>query len=128
MQGMERGFMIIGALSLTAAALLSAYGFHGLADVLSPAKQASWSWAVEMQFYHSLGLIIVGLLSHQLGTSWSLRLGGLLMLAGMLIFSGLIYATSLGAPQAWGQIVPTGGTAFMLGWIAVALGVWRAKS
>ncbi len=127
MQGIERGIIITGALSLTAAALLSAYGFHGLADVLTPAKQAAWAWAVEMQFYHSLGLIIVGLLGHQLGPSWMLRLGGFLMIAGMLIFSGLIYATSLGAPEAWGQIVPTGGTAFMLGWVSVALGVWRAK-
>jgi len=127
MPAIDRLFMILGAVSLTLAALLSAYGFHGLADVLSEAKQASWAWAVEMQYYHSLGLILVGLLSLQLGPNWPLRAAGALMIAGIVIFSGLIYAECLGAPESIGEIVPTGGTAFMLGWLAVALGVWRAK-
>lgn len=126
MQRIDRVYIILGALSLVAAAVLSAYGFHGLADVLSAEKQESWAWAVEMQYYHSLGLIFVGILGLQLGPSWPLRIGGALMIAGVLIFSGLIYAESLGAPEALGQIVPTGGTAFMLAWAAVALGVWRA--
>jgi uncharacterized membrane protein YgdD (TMEM256/DUF423 family) len=126
MQGIDRSFIILGALSLVAAAILSAYGFHGLADVLGEEKQASWAWAVDMQYYHSLGLILVGILGLQLGPSWPLRIGGALMIAGVLIFSGLIYAEALGAPEALGEIVPTGGTAFMLGWTAVALGVWRA--
>jgi len=126
MRGIERGYIILGALSLITAAMLSAYGFHGLADVLSAEKRESWAWAVEMQYYHSLGLILVGLLGLQLGPNWPLRVGGALMIAGVLIFSGLIYAESLGAPESLGEIVPTGGTAFMLAWAAVALGVWRA--
>ena len=126
MAGIERIYIVIGALSLTAAAMLSAYGFHGLANVLSAEKLASWAWAVDMQYYHSLGLILVGFLGRQLGQPLMLRIAGALMIVGMLVFSGLIYAESLGAPEAVGEIVPMGGTAFMLSWLAVVVGVWRA--
>lgn len=127
METIERGFIMIGCVLLTAAGALSAYGFHGLADTISAAKQESWHWAVDMQFYHSIGLILVGLLSAHIGQSWPLRLAGAAMLVGILIFSGLIYAETLGAPEAIGEIVPTGGTLFMLSWLLVAVAVWRAR-
>ena len=66
-------------------------------------------------------------LGARIGPSWPLRLAGAAMLAGILIFSGLIYAETLGAPESIGEIVPTGGTLFMLSWLLVAIGVWRAQ-
>ncbi|UCG72603.1 MAG: DUF423 domain-containing protein [Chromatiales bacterium] len=128
MQTVERVIIVTGCILLTAAGALSAYGFHGLADSISPAKQESWHWAVDMQFYHALGMVLVGLLGGRIGPSWPLRLAGAAMLAGILIFSGLIYAETLGAPESIGEIVPTGGTLFMLSWLLVAIGVWRAPS
>jgi uncharacterized membrane protein YgdD (TMEM256/DUF423 family) len=127
MTTIDRAFVIAGALSLTAAAALSAWGFHGLADVLTPEKRESWEWAVQMQSYHSLGLILAGLLAMHLGSSWALRGAGALMAVGILVFSGLIYAEALGAPEAVGEIVPMGGTCFMLAWVALAVGAWRAR-
>lgn len=126
MQNVERGLMIAGCLLLAAAGALSAYGFHGLADSISPAKQESWHWAVDMQFYHSLGLILTGLIGAQSRPVWLPRLAGSAMLAGILIFSGLIYAEILGAPEAWGEIVPFGGTLFMISWVLLAGAAWRA--
>ncbi len=126
MPTIERGFIVTGCILLTAAGALSAYGFHGLADTISAAKQESWHWAVDMQFYHALGMVLVGVLGARIGPSWPLRLAGAAMLAGILIFSGLIYAETLGAPESIGEIVPTGGTLFMLSWLLVAVAVWRA--
>ena len=126
MRTIDRSFVIIGCLLLTAAGALSAYGFHGLADSVSAAKQESWNWAVDMQFYHALGLVLVGLVGGRIGPSWPLRLAGIGMLGGILIFSGLIYAETLGAPEAIGEIVPTGGTLFMLSWLLFAIAAWRA--
>lgn len=122
----DKTLAIVGCLSLTAAAMLSAYGFHGLDDVLTPEKKESWQWAVEMQFYHSLGLVALGALGAALGGSLLFRLAGALMILGMIIFSGLIYAEALGAPAAIGEIVPMGGTCFMLSWALVAAGVFRS--
>jgi uncharacterized membrane protein YgdD (TMEM256/DUF423 family) len=120
MATLARTFIVIGCVLLTAAGALSAYGFHGLAESIGPDQRESWGWAVDMQFYHALGLVFVGLLADRLGMSWWLKLAGLAMLGGILIFSGLIYAQVLGAPESVGEIVPTGGTLFMLSWLLVA--------
>ena len=125
MNNVEKALIVIGCLSLTAAAMLSAYGFHGLD--LSPEKKESWAWAVDMQYFHSLGLIVISILSVRLGGSLLIRLAGGLMILGMLIFSGLIYAEALGAPESIGEIVPMGGSCFMLSWILVAVAAIRAK-
>jgi len=124
MTGTNQAFIITGALSLTLAAILSAYGFHGLGDEISPAKQQSWGWAVQMQNYHSLGLMLIAALSHQWAGSMLLKGAGILMIVGMLLFSGSIYAEILGAPEALGEIAPYGGTAFMLAWLLVALAAY----
>lgn len=121
MTGANKAFIVTGALSLTLAAVLSAYGFHGLGDEISPAKQQAWGWAVQMQSYHSLGLILIAALSHQWAGSMLLKGAGVLMIVGMVLFSGSIYAEILGAPEAVGAVAPFGGNAFMLGWLFVAL-------
>lgn len=124
----DRLFIILGCLFLTAAGALSAYGFHGIDWTAMPDKQASWAWAVEMQFYHGLGLILVGIIGARVGSSWPIRIAGTLMTAGILIFSGLIYAETLGAPEAVGEIVPSGGSCMMLSWLALAVGILRARN
>lgn len=117
----DKLFLLIGALSLMTAATLSAYGFHGLTD---DAARESWAWAVQMQVYHSLGLILITLINLSIGSS-TLRNGSRwVFVFGMLVFCGSIYAEKLGAPAALGQIAPIGGTAFMLGWALVALSIW----
>jgi uncharacterized membrane protein YgdD (TMEM256/DUF423 family) len=120
-------FISIGCLFLATAGELAAFGFHGPAEILTPEKRASWAWAVEMQFYHGGGLLLVGILADRLGKSWFIRCAGLLMIAGILIFSGLIYAQILGMPKSLGEIVPTGGGMMMLSWIVLAVGVLTAK-
>ena len=124
MTSYDKKFLIFGALSLTAAAMLGAYGVHGLAGSITPAKQQSWGWAVQMQSYHSLGLILIALLSPQLRQSTLLRWAGWIFIAGIFLFSGSIYLSILGAPAVIGSIAPTGGTSFMIGWVLVALAVW----
>lgn len=124
MTSYDKKFLIFGALSLTAAAMLGAYGVHGLADSISPANQQSWGWAVEMQSYHSLGLILIALLSPQLRQSTLLRWAGWIFIAGIFLFSGSIYLSILGASAVIGGIAPTGGTSFMIGWVLVAVAVW----
>jgi uncharacterized membrane protein YgdD (TMEM256/DUF423 family) len=127
MRKIDRTFIIIGALSLTAAAMLGAYGVHGLADSIPPTKQQSWGWAVEMQSYHSLGLLLIACLAKPLGQPVLLSLAGWIFIAGILLFSGSIYLDVLGVSESIGQIAPTGGTSFMVGWVVVALAAWKSR-
>ena len=66
-------------------------------------------------------LILLAILSRQWGGSMLLKASGALMIAGMILFSGSIYAEILGAPEALGQVAPIGGQSFMLAWVLVAL-------
>ena len=60
--------------------------------------------------------------------AWRIRaldVAGWCFLAGILIFSGLCYALALGGPKYLGAIVPMGGVAFIVGWVALAVGALR---
>lgn len=123
MSASNRFFVIVGCLFLATAGALSAYGFHGLAAEIPPAKREAWEWAVQMQFYHGIGLVLVGTLGAQFARAWAALIAGLLMIAGIVIFSVLIYAEVLGAPEAIGEIVPMGGMGLMLSWLVLGAGV-----
>jgi uncharacterized membrane protein YgdD (TMEM256/DUF423 family) len=105
---------------------LSAYGFHGLTGKVTPAKLKSWEWAVQLQFAHSLALIVVALLLVQLPRSILLRIAGGLMIVGQLLFCATVYADVLGAPPGINQVAPLGGGSFMLAWVLTAVAGLRA--
>jgi uncharacterized membrane protein YgdD (TMEM256/DUF423 family) len=74
-----------------------------------------------------LALVLVGLSGFHIEGSW-IRAAGWLLLAGIVLFSGSLYALALGAPRALGMVTPVGGLAFILGWIAFAIGVICART
>lgn len=127
MTKLDKAFLIIGALLLMTAATLSAYGFHGLADSLTEADRLSWRWAVQMQVYHAIGMIMITLLVLQTGPSKLLDIARGLFVFGVIVFSGSVYAEKLGAPAAIVEIAPLGGSSFMLAWLLVALAVFLRK-
>ena len=79
-----------------------------------------------MQYHawHALGLLAVGFCPD---TVWA-RCAGWLLIAGIALFSGSLYALALGAPRVLGLVTPLGGTALMLGWVAFAIGVISART
>ncbi len=118
--------LIVGSLSLLTATQLSALGFHALNDILTPAQRESWHWATELQFYHSLGLILLALLHPRLGNSRLVAAAGGIMILGLLLFSGTIYVNLLGLAPV-GQLAPLGGGSFMLAWLLVAIAAIRHR-
>jgi uncharacterized membrane protein YgdD (TMEM256/DUF423 family) len=113
-------FITAASLLLLTGTILGALGSHALTDRLTPQKLNSWELAVQYQLVHGLGIIMLAMLYDR----WPrplLRWAGGLMLTGIFIFSGSIYASALGAPASLGQIAPFGGSAFMLGWLLLAV-------
>jgi len=127
MTTLNKTFLIIGALFLMTAAMLSAYGLHGLADSLTEADRLSWRWATQMQTTHGLGLILITLLALNTGPAKLLHVARGLFVFGILIFSGGIYLQQLGISDAVMEIVPMGGASFMLAWALVAVAVILKK-
>ena len=87
---------------------------------------AVWNTGVQYHLWHALGMMLVGLSAAIVPDGPWLRASGLLLLAGVALFSGSLYALALGAPKWLGAVTPLGGTAFILGWLAFAVAAVRA--
>ena len=119
-------FLTLGSLFALAAVMIGAFGAHGLKNRLSPDLLAAYQTGVQYHFYHALGLVLVGLACIHLPASPPLRASGWLMVVGIGLFSGSLYALALTGQKWLGAVAPLGGTAFILAWAAFAFGVWRA--
>ncbi len=112
-----------GTLSAAISVALGAAGAHALANL--PELSQSWfRTALQYQQFHAPGLLVAGLLADRLASRW-ITAAGWLMIAGTLLFSGNLYLRSLADFHALHAVTPFGGGAFILAWLALALGVLK---
>jgi uncharacterized membrane protein YgdD (TMEM256/DUF423 family) len=109
---------------LALATLAGALGAHTLQGHWSAERLDVYDTAVRYQFYHSLGLLGIGLALRTLDVA-SLRAAALLIGAGIVLFCGSLYGLTLGAPMLLGMVTPMGGLALIAGWLTFAYGIWR---
>jgi uncharacterized membrane protein YgdD (TMEM256/DUF423 family) len=102
---------------------IGAFGAHGLRPMLEASGRFdTFETAVRYQFYHTLAMLAVGVL-------WvarpELRLGlaGNLWLAGVLVFSGSLYALCFTGITKLGAVAPVGGLLLIGGWLSLLLAV-----
>ena len=102
--------------------MLGAMGAHGLKNVLTEKKLSAFQTATEYMGYHGLALILVGIVCLKLGAGGTkaLRKVGILLTAGVFMFSGSIYILTFDGPRLFGPITPLGGLCFMAGWFIFA--------
>jgi uncharacterized membrane protein YgdD (TMEM256/DUF423 family) len=119
-----RALLCYAGVSLFVATVGGALGSHVL-TALDARSLHSFETAVQFQFFHGLAvvaLVLAGL--RGIGGRW-LWLATWLIAAGTLLFSGSIYAKTLGAPAGIVGVAPYGGVAIMVGWLVFAGSVWR---
>ncbi|MDP2336641.1 MAG: DUF423 domain-containing protein [Bacteroidota bacterium] len=116
--------LISGAVFMALAVILGAFGAHALKTRLSPEMMQVYHTAVEYQFYHALGLLLIGLIGFQMESKW-LKRSGILIGMGIILFSGSLYVLSLTGIKAIGVITPVGGLSFVAGWIFLATGLLK---
>jgi uncharacterized membrane protein YgdD (TMEM256/DUF423 family) len=111
----------IAAVFLALAVGLGAFGAHGLKARLDANHLDIYKTAVLYHFLHALGLLIVSVLP-KTGTisAESANTVCWLLAAGILIFSGSLYALSVTGVSVLGAITPIGGVAFIVGWLLLA--------
>src|SRR5512144_2321740 len=117
---MDRTFMFIGALMGFVGVGLGAFGAHGLRGRLSPEMLAIFETGVRYQMYHALALLALAAMMPRL-EGRTVLIAGWSFTAGILIFSGSLYALALTGVTMLGAITPIGGVAFLAGWIALAV-------
>jgi uncharacterized membrane protein YgdD (TMEM256/DUF423 family) len=114
-------FVSLGALAAALGVALGAFGAHALKARLSVDMLAVWQTAVQYHLWHALGLVAVGLLAQHLPASVPVRVAGWLMLVGIVLFSGSLYALALSGTRWLGAITPFGGACFILGWLVLVV-------
>lgn len=107
--------IVIGTFLLALAVAAGAFGAHALKNILSPERIETWHTAVQYHTWHAMGLILISLISYQFHID--LQIPALLLLAGIIIFSGSLYILCLTGITWLGAITPLGGLAFIAGWI-----------
>ena len=123
---MPRFLITAGAFSAALSVALGAFAAHALKSRMPPEALAVFQTGVQYQFYHSLGLILVGIVAQRYQGVTLLAAAGLLMAVGILLFSGSLYALSTTGILSLGIITPIGGVAFIAAWLLLAFGVWRS--
>lgn len=92
---------------------LGAFGAHGLADRLAETgRLANWETATLYHLLHGLAMFTVALHSGKTGKAR----GYWCFLAGVVLFSGSLYALALSGMAKLGAVTPFGGVAFLIGW------------
>ena len=120
----SRVALAVAGLLLALATVCGAFGAHALKGQLAPERLQLWETAVRYQFFQALGLVGVGLTLRTLDGG-ALRAAAVLLVAGTVLFSGSLYALSLGAPRAVGALTPIGGFAWIAAWLLFAVGLWH---
>jgi uncharacterized membrane protein YgdD (TMEM256/DUF423 family) len=119
-------WLVLGSVGMLLAVVMGAFGAHALKKALAPDLMSIYETAVHYHVYHALGLLVVGLLALHLPATALLRWAGILMTAGLVLFSGSLYTLSLSGIRWLGAITPIGGTAFLVAWLLLAVAVVRA--
>jgi uncharacterized membrane protein YgdD (TMEM256/DUF423 family) len=139
----SKSWTMIGGVFAGLAVVLGAFAAHGLdaylvkkhgeetrevAGQTIPASAkylAVFRTGATYQMYHALGLIAVGLLA-QSRPGKSLQIAAWCFVLGIVLFSGALYIIAIEGPYwqgiRWGLVAPVGGMAYILGWLAFAIG------
>lgn len=114
-QSVDRTFLLVGAVAAFIGVGFGAFGAHGLRGRLPPEMIAVFETGVRYQMYHALAILIAALaVPHVAGRL--VRVAGWLFAAGIVLFSGSLYALALSGVSTLGAITPLGGLAFLAGW------------
>ena len=118
--------LIAGAVFAGTGVAAGAWGSHGLRSVVSPELLMVFETAVRYQMYHAFALLAVGILLMRAAGSAqrSFRFSFAAFSAGILFFSGSLYALSLTGVRWLGAVTPFGGACFIAGWVLFGNGCW----
>jgi uncharacterized membrane protein YgdD (TMEM256/DUF423 family) len=114
-------FIIIGAINAFLSVALGAFGAHALEGKISQKYIDTWNTGVLYQMFHSIGILIIGVLAGNIAASSLLNWSGWLMLIGIVLFSGSLYVLSITGIKVLGAITPLGGVSFLIAWVLLII-------
>jgi len=113
-------WLFLAAVNGFLAVAAGAFGAHALKARLDVAALAAFEVAARYQMYHALALLGVAWLTASRSTSAGSAAGWCFTL-GIVVFSGSLYALTLGGWRWMGAITPIGGLLLLAGWALLAI-------
>ena len=107
--------------------LIGAFGAHSLKSQLSADMMQIYKTGVEYLFYNALGLMAIGLAGFHVHSRWLIR-AGILIVFGIVLFSGSLFALALTGIKLLGIVTPFGGVSFVIGWIFFAISLTKKQA
>jgi uncharacterized membrane protein YgdD (TMEM256/DUF423 family) len=123
----ENRWLTLGGLLMALSVIIGAFGAHGLSSVVTTERLITFDTAVKYQLYHSLGILFISLLmalKPALIRQWQWI--SALMLLGIVLFSGSLYALVLLDIPKLGMITPLGGFSWIIAWLWFAAIAWKS--
>lgn len=119
----QRTTLMTGVVIAGLGVAIGAFGAHALRPLLEEnARTETFELAVRYQFYHAFAILFSGILMQHFPSLYVNR-AVICFSAGILIFSGSLYALSLSGITILGAITPVGGLLFIAGWLLLFIGI-----
>ncbi|MFY0607138.1 MAG: DUF423 domain-containing protein [Cyclobacteriaceae bacterium] len=115
---MRSSFLVIGCIFAALTVAIGAFGAHALKEILlENGKTETFKTGVLYQMFHSIALLVTGLLYPEAQKNSLLNGAGYLFVSGILLFSGSLYILSISGITILGAVTPFGGLCFIAGWM-----------
>jgi uncharacterized membrane protein YgdD (TMEM256/DUF423 family) len=131
---MHKSYLASGAFFGAVAVGLGAFGAHGLQNITSDEKIIhGYMTGVEYQIYHSLALLLVGILYEKIPHRF-IKWAGFCFIMGIILFSWSLLALTfmkiyeISGISIVGPVTPIGGLFLILGWLFIILGAVKKSS
>jgi uncharacterized membrane protein YgdD (TMEM256/DUF423 family) len=108
----------IAGLAGASAVAAGAFGAHALRGALEPRAVEIFQTAAQYHLVHAAALLALAVLASR--GSPKLAAAFWLILAGVAVFSGSLYALALSGIGWLGAVTPIGGVLLIAGWLAAA--------
>jgi len=130
-------FLLLGAALGLIGVALGAFGSHALRTKLPPERVATFETGIQYQMWHALALFLIILVDawepmsggpafyvlSERGGAPLLFAAGWSFAAGIVLFSGSLYALAVTGRRRWGAVTPFGGAGLLLGWAFLLLAI-----
>ena len=124
---LHKPFLLAGSLFAGLSVAIGAFGAHKLKTfLLQTGRTDTFEKAVAYQFYHSLALLIIGIMISTMPVNTKyMNIAGYCFIAGIIVFSGSLYILCLTETPKWGAVTPIGGVCMIAGLVMVFLSILK---
>lgn len=116
----SRLFFLLGAIAAFLAVAIGSFGAHSI--TLDPEPMQAFKTGTLYHLVHALALLAVAY-AYATWPGRAIVVAGICFAAGIVLFSGAMYAYALTGMSLLGAVIPVGGVLFLLGWGTLAWAV-----